>query len=46
MLLEDDPGNVVVSLDLSNASNTVSRAAFVGLTEEHFPELLLGFGVL
>ena len=40
MLLEDDPGNVVVSLDLSNAFNTVSRAAFVGLIEEHFPELV------
>ena len=39
MLLEDNPGSVVVSLDLSNAFNTVSRAAFVGLVEEHFPEL-------
>ena len=37
LLLEDNPGNVVVSLDLSNAFNTVSRAAFVGLIEEHFP---------
>ena len=39
MLLEDNPGSVVVSLDLSNAFNTVSRSAFVGLVEEHFPEL-------
>ena len=44
LLLEDDPGDVVVSLDLSNAFNTVSRAAFVGLIEEHFPELASGFG--
>ena len=39
MLLEDNPRSVVVSLDLSNAFNTVSRSAFVGLVEEHFPEL-------
>ena len=39
MLLEDNPGSVVVSLDMFNAFNTVSRSAFVGLVEEHFPEL-------
>ena len=45
LLLEDNPGNVVVLLDLSNAFNTVSRAAFVGLIEEHFPELAsFGYG--
>ena len=39
VLLEVNPGSVVVSLDLSNAFNTVNRSAFVGLVEEHFPEL-------
>ena len=38
-LLDDDPDNVVVSLDLSNAFNTVSRAAFMAQVETHFPEL-------
>ena len=38
-LLDDDPENVVVSLDLSNAFNTVSRAMFMTQIEQHFPEL-------
>ena len=47
LLLEDNPGNVVVSLDLTNAFNPVSKAAFAGLIEEHFPELAsLGLEVL
>ena len=38
-LLDGEPNNVVVSLDLSNAFNTVSRAAFMSQVETHFPEL-------
>ena len=34
-----NPENTVTPLSLFNAFNKVSRAAFVGLIEEHFPEL-------
>ena len=39
MLVNDNPHRVVVSLDLSNAFNTVSRQAFMDQVEHFFPDL-------
>ena len=39
-LLSDHPDWVLVSLDLVNAFNSVSRPAFFRQVEEHFPNIL------
>ena len=36
---KNDPEFVLCKVDLRNAFNTVSRAAFISLSEKHFPEL-------